>query len=111
MPVESPKTRFLQDEQKARKWTDLAFSNEFQHCLDTALLQFVHNVRSGGVYEAQSMAHRIEGAREFARILQTLGEIPTAAERKREKTLETPETSVPAHLDPERYKNQPTSQP
>lgn len=101
MPLTTPKSRFLLDTARTKAWNELTSSEPFLAALDTALLETLHRLRTGPVYDAQAAAHRLEGAREFAALLQTLGEAAEPPKRASETPLDYQAGKVPAHLKPQ----------
>lgn len=97
----APKERFLSDKDKARRWSDLTTSAEFQEASAWALLELVHRTNTGAqVYDAQAAMHRIDGARRVLVILEKLGEKELPSKRVELPSLEHADTSVPSHLKP-----------
>lgn len=113
----TPKHQFQQSPARASAWRELVVSDEFVSALNYALLQFVHESTPGQVYDAQAASHRLEGAKRFSVVLQTLGDTSAPAERTTESVLDykgapppKPDPSVPAHLVPHKFLD-PKSQP
>lgn len=87
---QSPKERFLAETAPVKEWNDLSASGPFQHALDMAMLEFVERqaFKVGPVYDAQAVAHRIDGAKQFARLLVNLGVKEVAARQVEPSKLE-----------------------
>lgn len=83
----SPKTRFLSLPgdtpltKPAMKWSDSASSTAVQDVLQVALAEFALRLAASGPVEASQCYYRLEGARDFIKILLNLGErdAPTAS--------------------------------
>lgn len=100
--MKSPKERFLEDKSRVTEWNSIADSGLFQQSLDYAMLEYVERetFKVGPVYDAQAVAHRVEGARLFARLLANLGIVEPV--RK---------TSEPSRLEYEHFDVQPGMKP
>lgn len=100
--MKTPKERFLEDKSRVAKWNGIADSDIFQQGLDFAMLEYVERetFKVGPVYDAQAVAHRVEGARLFARLLANLGVVEPA--RK---------PSEPSRLEYEHFDVQPGMKP
>lgn len=73
--MKSPKDRFLLDAARVKAWNQITEGSLFEQALDVATLEFSERqmLKVGQVYDAQAVAHRLQGAREFAKILAMLG--------------------------------------
>jgi hypothetical protein len=99
---QSPKERFLAETERTREWNGIAESTAFQHALDMATLEFVErqSFKVGQVYDAQAVAHRIEGARQFSRVLINMGIKEVVSKRSEPSKLEYEHFDIQAGMKP-----------
>lgn len=89
--MSSPKIRFQADKRDTAFWLDLVVNPTFIKGLDAALLQFNQTHPSTENMEmAASRFQQIAGAREFCRVLLTLGEAVKEKERMPSDNLNQP---------------------
>lgn len=72
---QSPKTRFLLDQPAVSQHLELTVKDSFLHALDMAMLELVHNIGCPVAADAVANGYRIEGAKEYRRILENLAEV------------------------------------
>lgn len=102
MSPRSAKIRFQEDSARAQAWRDFTASNAFQAALDAALLQFVDQCGFGAnPFDAQVVAHRIDGAKKFAEVLMRLGDQVLPAKPSPDAFLDYQPSEVPQGLRPQ----------
>ncbi len=75
-----PRARFLRDGEAATQHANLAASTSFQKAVDACLLQYHARMPAiNDTFTALAHAHRMEGARDFARLLLEFCELPPKA--------------------------------
>lgn len=72
--MESPKKRFLKNEEKSKQYAGIAHSKLFEEACDVALLEMVHRQGSQVVDVHGVEAIKLKGAKEFQAILEKLGD-------------------------------------
>lgn len=102
--MNTPKQRYLATPARANAWNDLVASAAFIEATDHALLEFVHQLAAGPVYDAQAASHRLDGAKKMLFILLKLGEQTLTTREKQEPDLDYGPGKVPKHLQPTEQK-------
>lgn len=73
--IRSPKARFQDNAAVVTEHVELMAKPSFLHAVDMAMCQFVHDhPMVKDAHGSMAMAHRIEGANEFLKVLMSLGD-------------------------------------
>jgi len=72
--MESPKKRFLKNEEKSKQYAGIAHSKLFEEACDVAMLEMVFLQGSRVVETTGVEAIKLKGAKEFLSILENLGD-------------------------------------
>lgn len=80
-----PKARFLKSEH-AKKFADISVDPAFHHAIEVALSETQLHPPKGS--DAAANWNRLEGAKEFARTLLNLAELPTPTRRVPRENLQ-----------------------
>lgn len=71
----APKDRFQSNQQRAGEHQDLVMSPEFKGACEIALAQYAVNLVCDNQMDAMAVGFKLQGAKDFANILLTLGDL------------------------------------
>lgn len=72
--MESPKKRFLKNEEKSKQYAGITHSKLFEEACDVAMLEMVFRQGTQAIEVAGVQALKLQGAKEYQAILETLGD-------------------------------------
>lgn len=72
--MESPKKRFLKNEEKSKQYAGIAHSKLFEEACDVAMLEMVFRQGTQAIEVAGVQALKLQGAKEYQSILEMLGD-------------------------------------
>jgi len=84
MTLETPKQRFQKVKGEVGKVQEMIDSERFQKLIDTALLQYQHELTTGAANEvnfAMASYFCLRGAQRFVEVIKTLVEVPNTPPR------------------------------
>lgn len=85
--MESPKKRFLKNEEKSKQYASIAHSKLFEEACDVAMLEMVFRQGTQAIEAAGVQALKLQGAKEYQAILEALGD-PELEKRVTESGLD-----------------------